>query len=77
MVAEKGDATAINAVAAVLEDQDRDVRRAAVKALAALKADGSVVAWGLSSYGQTVGCLAWRLIAMLGLAWHQACHARP
>ena len=25
----------------------------------------------------TVGCLAWRLVAMQGLAWHQACHARP
>ena len=24
-----------------------------------------------------VGCLAWRLVAMQGLAWHQACHARP
>ena len=24
-----------------------------------------------------VGCLAWRLVAMQGLAWRQACHARP
>ena len=26
---------------------------------------------------QIVSCLAWRLIAMQGLAWHRACHARP
>ena len=26
---------------------------------------------------QTVCCLAWQPVATQGLAWHQACHARP
>ena len=37
----------------------------------------SLILGEVSQEEHAVGCLAWRLVAMQGLARHQACHARP